>query len=66
MLLIDPPVTPYSSPERIQAWVERLNRLLLDKEVRADPESLRAVEGYLDMAREWLAEAEHEAAEPSR
>lgn len=65
MLLIDPPVTPYSSPERIQAWVERLESLLSDREVREDPESVRAVEGYLEIAREWLTEAVHEAAEPS-
>lgn len=65
MLLIDPPVTPYSSPARIQAWVERLESLLSEHEVREDPESVRAVEGYLAMAREWLSEAVHEVAERS-
>jgi hypothetical protein len=65
MLLIDPSVTPYSSPARIQAWVERLEALLSDREVREDPESVRAVEGYLVMARDWLSEAVHEAVEPS-
>lgn len=66
MLLIDPPVTPYSSPDRIQAWVDRLQALLVDEAVRGDAESLRMVEGYLDIARDWLAQAEHEAAEPSK
>lgn len=62
MLLIDPPVTPYSSPDRIQAWVDQLQALLVGEEVRGDA----MVEGYLDIARDWLAQAEHEAAEPSK
>lgn len=26
-LLIDPPITPYSTPEQIQAWIDRLNTM---------------------------------------
>lgn len=46
-LLIDSPVTPYSTPEAIQAWIEKLNDM---------PESVQRNVALVD-AQQLLADA---------
>jgi hypothetical protein len=52
MIIIDPPVTPFSSPEEIRAWIERLQEMR--QEVAEEPESVAAVDRELALAQSWL------------
>lgn len=52
MLLIDTPVTPYSSAIRIRAWIDELEEMRL--EFRADRDALATIEEHLITARGWL------------
>lgn len=61
MMIIDPPVTPFSSPEQIEAWLERLKNHPQDA-----PEVQRAIKQgkmYLQTARSIEA---HLNQEPQR
>lgn len=63
MIIIDPPVTPFSSPEQIEAWLERLKAHPQDA-----PEVQRAIkqgERYLETARSLEAKLNQEP-EPLR
>jgi hypothetical protein len=52
MLLIDTPVTPYSSPVRIRAWIDELKEMRV--EFRTDSDALATIEQHLITARRWL------------
>jgi hypothetical protein len=52
MLLIDTPVTPYSSAMRIRAWIDELEEMRV--EFRADRDALATIEQHLITARGWL------------
>lgn len=51
--IIDPPVTAFSEPDEIRAWLEELDRLR--EEYADDPETVNAIDVELAMARGWLA-----------
>jgi hypothetical protein len=55
-MLIDPPVSPLSSPEKIQAWLERLTAWAIDPRY-SDPTVQKQIQGAMAEAREWLGEA---------
>ena len=42
--IIDPPVSPYSSPDQLQAWLDELHQMELTPDVQY----------ALDEAQEWL------------
>ncbi len=56
MLLIDTPVTPYSSAIRIRAWIDELKEMRV--EFRADSDALATIEQHLITARGWLKDVE--------
>ena len=43
-LMIDPPVTPYSKPKDIEAWIKELRALEKTEEVKI----------HIEQAEEWL------------
>lgn len=50
--IIDPPVSAFSEPEEIRAWIVQLEAMRT--EVADDPVSLDTLEFELERAREWL------------
>jgi hypothetical protein len=51
--LIDPPVSPYSPPEKISAWVDELRGWRKLPEFQ-DPENRERLEDALSEAENWL------------
>lgn len=51
--LIDPPVSPYSPPEKISAWVDELRGWRMLPEFQ-DPENRERLEDALSEAENWL------------
>lgn len=56
IVLIDPPITPWSPPDQIQGWIAELERIRPEHE--GDEEALGTVDYYLGLAREWLERAD--------
>lgn len=56
MILIHPPVNPYSPAREIRSWIEVLDGWR--NEPVEEPEDLWFIDGHLSIAREWLEEAE--------
>lgn len=52
-MLIDPPVSPLSSPARIQAWLEELAARAADPRY-SDPTVQKQIQDAIAEAREWL------------
>jgi|GEM_PF-4858843 len=52
-MLIDPPVSPLSSPVRIQAWLEELVARAADPQY-SDPTVQKQIQHAIAEAREWL------------
>lgn len=51
--LIDPPVTPFSPPEEIEAWIEECRRMLKKYPDDADwIDALESAQRYLETSRE--------------
>jgi hypothetical protein len=53
MILIDPPVTPYSQPAELAAWICRLQELR-----RAHPEGAEITDLHIATAEAWLRAAD--------
>jgi hypothetical protein len=49
MIIIDPPVTPYSSPAEIEAWIAELRQLRDEKPADAD-----IIDVHIRQAERWL------------
>lgn len=56
MMLIHPPVNPYSPASEIRSWIEILESWL-DEPVE-DPEDRWFIDSHLSRAQGWLADAE--------
>lgn len=55
-MIIDPPVSPFSAPEEIRAWIERLR--VMRQEIAGEPDSVAAVDREIGRAEQWLGMAE--------
>lgn len=55
-MLIDPPVSPLSSPSKIQAWLDVLAARAADP-LYSDPTVQKQIRRAIQEAREWLAES---------
>lgn len=63
MMLIHPPVNPYSPASKIRPWIEILEGWR--NEPIDDPEDLWFIDMHLSNAREWLERAEKKEKERS-
>lgn len=59
--LIDPPVTSFSPPDEIRAWIERLRSWTKDPEFQ-HPDNRKRLDFALAEAQNWLGEASAYAA----
>lgn len=50
LLIIDPPVGPWSSTKDIEAWIARLEAMKSDH----DPEDHPTIEAEIEDARDWI------------
>lgn len=53
-MLIDPPVSPLSSPARIQAWLQELAARAADPRY-SDPTIQKQIQHAIAEARDWLS-----------
>lgn len=51
-IIVDPPVTPYSSPEEIEEWLGELEDIR--SENADDPEALETIQETGDIVHRWL------------
>lgn len=50
-IIIDPPVTPWSSPAELRAWLRELEALRAQK---VTPDVLETIRWHEEIAHEWL------------
>jgi hypothetical protein len=62
-LLIDPPVSPLSTPARIRAWIEELAARATDP-LYSDPMVQKQLQHAITEARDWLGAAHSLPAPP--
>ena len=59
-IIIDPPVSPYSEPAEIEAWIDDLEALR--EKFAGDEGALPTIEQALEEARRWLARRDEQGA----